>query len=62
MLIFNRWGEVIFETEDRTKVWDGSYRGEPIPIGVYPWIITYEGDSKEYIGPYKMDGSVTVVR
>ncbi|WP_028981327.1 T9SS C-terminal target domain-containing protein [Sporocytophaga myxococcoides] len=62
MLIFNRWGEIIFESKDRNEVWDGQYRGEPIPIGVYPWVITYEGDSEEYKGPYKMEGSVTIVR
>jgi gliding motility-associated-like protein len=62
MLIFNRWGEIIFESNDRNEVWDGQYRGEPMPVGVYPWVITYEGDSEEYKGPYKMEGSVTIVR
>ncbi len=62
MLIFNRWGEIIFESKDRSDVWDGQYKGEPMPVGVYPWVITYEGDSEEYKGPYKMEGSVTIVR
>jgi gliding motility-associated-like protein len=62
MLIFNRWGEIIFESIDKNIFWDGNYIGEPMPIGVYPWIITYEGDSKEYKGPYKMEGSVSVIR
>lgn len=62
MLIFNRWGEIIFESRDRNHHWDGIYRGEPMPVGVYAWIITYEGDSEEYRGPYKKEGSVTVVR
>lgn len=62
MVIFNRWGEIIFESAHRSNVWDGTYRDMPIPIGVYPWIITYEGDSEEYKGPYKLEGSVTVVR
>jgi gliding motility-associated-like protein len=62
MFIFNRWGEIIFESKDRSLVWDGIYRGDPMPIGVYPWIITYTGDSEEYYGPYRVEGSVTVVR
>jgi len=62
MLIFNRWGEIIFESRDKNHFWDGIYRDEPMPIGVYPWIIVYEGDSEEYQGPYRMEGSVTVVR
>ncbi|MCR6640891.1 MAG: gliding motility-associated C-terminal domain-containing protein [Sporocytophaga sp.] len=62
MLIFNRWGEVIFESNDRYVFWDGIYKGEPMVEGVYPWTIIYEGDSEEYKGPYTMTGSVTVVR
>jgi gliding motility-associated-like protein len=62
MLIFNRWGEIIFESRSPEHYWDGYYRDEPMPVGVYPWIITYEGDSEEYRGPYKLEGSVTVVR
>lgn len=62
MLIFNRWGEVIFESNDRYVFWDGIYKGEPMVEGVYPWTIIYEGDSDEYKGPYTMTGSVTVVR
>ncbi|HTF81670.1 MAG TPA: gliding motility-associated C-terminal domain-containing protein, partial [Cytophagales bacterium] len=62
MLIFNRWGEIIFESNHMKDVWDGNYRNEPMPIGVYEWLITYEGDSEKYKGPYKMKGSVTVVR
>lgn len=62
LLIFNRWGEVIFESKDKDYYWDGIYKGEVMPIGVYPWVITYEGDSQEYLGPYKLEGSVTIVR
>lgn len=61
MFIFNRWGEIIFESRDKGEVWDGYYLGEPMPIGVYPWIITYEGVCGDK-GPYRMEGSVTVVR
>lgn len=60
--IFSRWGEVIYNTKDPKNVWDGVYKSENMPIGVYPWIVTYEGDSEEYKGPYKKVGDVTVVR
>lgn len=62
LLIFNRWGEIIFESRNKNHHWDGIYREEPMPIGTYPWVLIYEGDSKEYIGPYKLEGSVTIVR
>lgn len=60
--IFSRWGEVIFNSKDDKHIWDGVYRSENMPIGTYPWIVTYEGDSQEYKGPYKLQGDVTVVR
>ncbi|HTF82529.1 MAG TPA: gliding motility-associated C-terminal domain-containing protein, partial [Cytophagales bacterium] len=64
LTIFNRWGEVIFESRDPKTVWDGTYRGEPMPIGVYPWIISYDAEYEEYKRPmkYKKQGDVTVVR
>lgn len=62
MTVFNRWGEVIFLSQDRTVFWDGTYKGERMPLGVYPYIIKYEGDSEEYKGPYTLEGSVTLVK
>jgi len=60
--IFSRWGEVIFNSKDPKHTWDGVYKNQNMPIGTYPWIVTYEGDSEEYRGPYKKVGDVTVVR
>jgi gliding motility-associated-like protein len=61
MTIYNRWGEVIYYTDNKNDAWDGYYRGELMPIGTYPWIIEYEG-YEPYIGPYTLSGSVTIVR
>jgi len=62
LTIFSRWGEVIYYSEDPNKAWDGHYRGQPMPIGVYPWIITYEGIHEDYKGPYMIEGKVSVIR
>ena len=61
MMVFNRWGEVIFISNDKQFKWNGIYLGEPVPSGVYPWIVTYEG-KEEFKGPYKQTGSVTLIR
>lgn len=39
MWIFDRWGRVIFETDDINQAWDGTVRGseEPIKNDVYVW-------------------------
>lgn len=35
MSILNRWGEVIFHTDDISKGWDGTYKGKLAPVGSY---------------------------
>ncbi len=62
LTVFNRWGEIIYNTKDPEAAWDGSYRGEGMPIGVYPWIITYDAVCPYYKEVRKLKGDVTVVR
>jgi gliding motility-associated-like protein len=42
LLIFNRWGEVLFESLNSDKGWDGTYGNELCPSGVYVWQIEFE--------------------
>ena len=44
MLIFNRWGEVIFETNDATVGWDGTYLSGQglVQDGTYTWRIEFK--------------------
>ncbi len=46
MVIYNRWGQIIFQTTDPYKGWDGKYRGLDQPMGNYIWqinLVTKEG-------------------
>jgi gliding motility-associated-like protein len=38
-MVFNQWGEKVFETSDKNGQWDGSYKGKPQPIGVYIYVV-----------------------
>lgn len=59
MLIFDRWGQVIFESKDINQGWDGSYKGEIVQDGTYVWKINYtEVAGKER----KMIGHVNLLR
>lgn len=35
MRVFNRWGELMFESRDKNVGWDGTYRGIAMPEGKY---------------------------
>eukprot|EP00825_Cyclidium_porcatum_P025385 TRINITY_DN27612_c0_g1_i2.p1 TRINITY_DN27612_c0_g1~~TRINITY_DN27612_c0_g1_i2.p1 ORF type:complete len:209 (-),score=29.79 TRINITY_DN27612_c0_g1_i2:85-711(-) len=40
-IIFNRWGQQIFETSNPTICWDGKYLNKEVEPGVYVWVVTY---------------------
>ena len=39
MMIYNRWGEVLFSTTDKEQGWDGNANGQPLPAGQYMYRI-----------------------
>ncbi len=46
LFIFDRWGEVIWESRDPSVGWDGTYNGKIMPAGTYTWKATVK---KPYI-------------
>jgi hypothetical protein len=56
-MIFNRWGEQIFEAHSIDIGWRGTCRGTPLPVGVYKVRAeSYKGLVVEHAG------SVTLIR
>ena len=37
IFIFNRWGQCVYESDDITSCWDGTFRGTPCLAGVYTY-------------------------
>jgi gliding motility-associated-like protein len=57
--VFNRWGELLFVTEDVKVGWDGYYRGQPAKQDVYVWKAYAKfSDGRETT----MKGDVTLLR
>lgn len=56
--IYNRWGQLLFQTNDPMTGWDGSYKGQVI-AGVYVYILSAKG----YDGSdYKKSGHITLIQ
>lgn len=60
--VFDRWGEKVFETEDPKTGWDGNFRGDPMPAGVYLYSLHWEAvfDEKKYENTLK--GQILLLR
>jgi gliding motility-associated-like protein len=39
--IYSNWGELLFQTNDPNFKWDGTYKGELLPLGVYFYVVKY---------------------
>jgi gliding motility-associated-like protein len=42
--VFNRWGELVFETRELGKGWDGIYKGVPQVMDTYTWTVEAVGN------------------
>ncbi|MBL7812746.1 MAG: gliding motility-associated C-terminal domain-containing protein [Bacteroidetes bacterium] len=57
--IFNRWGQVIYETRNPMDAWDGTYKGEPVPDGAYSYDMYMVFLTRKKV---RNTGTVTVLR
>jgi len=60
--VYNRWGEVIFLSNNPEQRWDGTYKGSIYPNMVYPYVVTYKSESFPERGRMVKRGSVMVIQ
>ncbi len=41
LYIFNRWGDLLFESNDMNEGWDGKFKGEFVKLDTYVWRLIY---------------------
>jgi len=58
--IYNRWGQVVFETKDYLQYWYGDNKGKPLPVGTYYWVIEFDNNYDQEF--YRRSGSITLIR
>jgi gliding motility-associated-like protein len=56
--IYNRWGVKLFRSEGYSNAWDGSYQGDPLPVGAYFYTIKLNDVDNTPI----FKGTVTLVK
>ena len=56
--IFDRWGEIIFSTSNKTEKWDGSFKNTSVNSNMYLYKISYQCGGSEYV----KTGNVSVLR
>lgn len=57
--VYNSWGEVIFTSSSQDQGWDGTHRGQDVPVGVYVYKVnatTIEGE------PHEKSGKISLIR
>ncbi|MEM4326262.1 MAG: gliding motility-associated C-terminal domain-containing protein [Candidatus Pacearchaeota archaeon] len=59
VVIYNRWGNKVFESGSFSVGWDGTYRGEKQDAGVYVYMIEGEYSNGE---SFKKSGDVALIR
>jgi gliding motility-associated-like protein len=62
--IFNRWGQLLFETDDPSNGWDGTYKGQESPVGTYVYSAIFESyeTSVQSSIVVKKRGTITLLR
>lgn len=48
--VFNRWGQLLFESTGYNTPWDGRYNGSELPVADYYFIITYDQEKEPITG------------
>lgn len=57
--IFNQWGQLIFYSDNISNGWDGSYKGEQQPVGVYAYTLKVVLNDNTIINK---KGSINLIR
>lgn len=57
-LVYNRWGQLIYRTNDPNDAWNGTYNGEYVPQGVYVYLLRFRNTLNQ---SRQIKGNVAVI-
>lgn len=59
MEVYDRWGKLVFVSNDLNRGWDGTFQGQDLPPGSYPFVIRYAPEGRD---PRVEKGVVNLLR
>ena len=59
--IFNRWGEIIFESNDPDRLWDGTYHGKVMAPMMYAFVVSYKSKYFPYREKITRRGGIMLI-
>ena len=62
MMIYNRWGQKIYETTDPNSGWDGTYNNIPSPLGTYVYKVSYRTEGCVEERDYSESATITLIK
>lgn len=62
MIIYNRWGTVVFYSESPSNQWDGTYGGQPAPLGQYSYLATWKIKVNELLIEEERRGKIKLIK
>jgi len=60
MEVYDRWGNLLFSTNDVWQAWDGRYEGDLLDTGVYLWVVEYQ--FMEQVAPILKTETITLLK
>lgn len=60
--IYNRWGELVFETNQNNVGWDGTFNNKNADMGLYLWKLFYTVSNGPYIKKSNAFGQILLIR
>nr|MBP6695644.1 gliding motility-associated C-terminal domain-containing protein [Saprospiraceae bacterium] len=61
--VYDRWGNLVYKSDDGLLPWDGTFSGDFVEQGVYTFIFKYKAlDENDNEFSEKLAGDITILR
>lgn len=62
IFIYNRWGELVYQSNSIDFRWNGNFNGTPLPVGTYAYVMRYKSNLDATNEVFEQRGGVTLVK